>query len=72
MMDDSPNGPGVASAWGYPPPGPKTFKFLGVADGKIERSCYLPSYVNTEGYYERDCQATPPQGRKAADGCKPR
>lgn len=47
-------------------------KFLGVAGGTIERSCYSPHYVNTERDYERDYQATPPQGRKAADGCKPR
>ena len=55
-------------------PGPKTFKFvgLGVAGGAIERSCYSPHYVNTERDYERDYQATRPQGRKAADGCKPR
>ena len=47
-------------------------KFLGVAGGTIERSCYSPHYVNTERDYERDYQATLPQGRKAADGCKPR
>ena len=29
-------------------------------------------YVNTERDYERDHQATLPQGRTAADGCKPR
>ena len=29
----------------YPPPRPKTFKFLGVAGGTIERSCYSPHYV---------------------------
>ena len=50
----------------------KTFKFLGVAGGAIERSCYSPHYVNTERDYERDYQATLPQGRKAAGGCKPR
>ena len=46
--------------------------FLGVAGGTIERSCYSPHYVNTERDYERDFQATLPQGRTAADGCKPR
>ena len=51
---------------------PKTFLFLGVAGGTIERSCYSPHYVNTERDYERDFQATLPQGRTAADGCKPR
>ena len=56
----------------YPLPRPKTFKFLGVAGGTIERSCYSPHYVNTERDYERDYQATLPQGRTAADGCKPR
>ena len=58
----------------YLPPRPKTFKFLGVAGGtiEIERSCYSPHYVNTERDYERDYQATLPQGRTAADGCKPR
>ena len=40
--------------------------------GTIERSCYSPHYVNTERDYERDYQATLPQGRTAADGCKPR
>ena len=57
-----------------PPPTPasKTFMFLGVAGGTIERSCYSPHYVNTERDYERDYQATLPQGRTAADGCKPR
>ena len=50
----------------------KTFLFLGVAGGTIERSCYSPHYVNTERDYERDYQATLPQGRTAADGCKPR
>ena len=28
--------------------------------------------MNTERDYERDYQATLPQGRTAADGCKPR
>ena len=46
--------------------------FLGVAGGAIERSCYSPHYVNTERDYERDYQAALPQGRTAADGCKPR
>ena len=46
--------------------------FLGVAGGAIERACYSPHYVNTERDYERDYQATLPQGRTAADGCKPR
>ena len=55
-----------------PPPRQKTFLFLGVAGGTIERSCYSPHYVNTERDYERDYQATLPQGRTAADGCKPR
>ena len=55
-----------------PLPRLKTFKFLGVAGGAIERSCYSPHYVNTERDYERDYQATLPQGRTAADGCKPR
>ena len=32
----------------------------------------LPHYVKTERDYERDYQATLPQGRTAADGCKPR
>ena len=41
--------------------------FLGVAGGTIERSCYSPHYVNTERDYERDYQATLPQGRKAAE-----
>ena len=45
---------------------------MGVAGGTIERSCYSPHYVNTERDYERDYQATLPQGRTAADGCKPR
>ena len=40
--------------------------------GTIERSCYSPHYVNTERDYERDYRATLPQGRTAADGCKPR
>ena len=43
-----------------------------MAGGTIERSCYSPHYVNTERDYERDYQATLPQGRTAADGCKPR
>mgnify|MGYP007024457750 CR=1 FL=1 len=55
-----------------PSPASKTFMFLGVAGGTIERSCYSPHYVNTERDYERDYQATLPQGRTAADGCKPR
>ena len=55
-----------------PRPRLKTFKFSGVAGGTIERSCYSPHYVNTERDYERDYQATLPQGRTAADGCKPR
>ena len=55
-----------------PRPRPNSFKFLGVAGGTIERSCYSPHYVNTERDYERDYQATLPQGRTAADGCKPR
>ena len=62
-------------SWRYrtsPLPRSKTFMFLGVAGGTIERSCYSPHYVNTEGDYERDYQATLPQGRTAADGCKPR
>ena len=50
--------------------------FLGVAGGTIERSCYnalySPHYVNTERDHERDYQAALPQGRTAADGCKPR
>ena len=50
----------------------KLLCFLGVAGGTIERSCYSPHYVNTERDYERDYQATLPQGRTAADGCKPR
>ena len=61
--------------WRYPSspsPASKTFMFLGVAGGTIERSCYSPHYVNTERDYERDYQATLPQGRTAADGCKPR
>ena len=45
---------------------------MGVAGGTIERSCYSPHYVNTERDYERDYQATLPQGRTAAGGCKPR
>ena len=28
-------------------PAPQTFKFLGVAGGTIERSCYSPHYANT-------------------------
>ena len=62
-------------SWRYPSspsPASKTFMFLGVAGGTIERSCYSPHYVNTERDYERDYQATLPQGRTAADGCKPR
>ena len=62
-------------SWRYrtsPLPRSKTFMFLGVAGGTIERSCYSPHYVNTERDYERDFQATLPQGRTAADGCKPR
>ena len=56
-----------------PPLRPKTFRFLGVAaGGTIERSCYSPHYVNTERDYERDYQAALPQGRTAADRCKPR
>ena len=61
-----------------PPPRPKTFKFLSVAGGKIERSCYCPHpplYVNTERAREtmrETTQATLPQGRTTADGCKPR
>ena len=53
-------------------PRQKLLCFLGVAGGTIERSCYSPHYVNTERDYERDYQATLPQGRTAADGCKPR
>ena len=62
-------------SWRYqasPLPRSKTFTFLGVAGGTIERSRYSPHYVNTERDYERDYQATLPQGRTAADGCKPR
>ena len=55
-----------------PPPRPKTFKFLGVAGGTIERSCYSPHNANTEEDYERHYQATLPHGRTAAGGCKPR
>ena len=44
---------------------------MGVAGGTIERSCQSPHYVNTERDYERDYQAALPQGRTAADGCKP-
>ena len=47
-------------------------RYLGVTGGMIERSCYSPHYVNTKGDYERDYQAALPQGRTAADGCKPR
>ena len=46
--------------------------FLGVAGGTIERSCCSLHYANTESDYERDYQANLPQGRKAADGRKPR
>ena len=53
-------------------PRQKLLCFLGVAGGTIERSCYSPHYVNTERDYERDYQATLPQGRTAAGGCKPR
>ena len=53
-------------------PRQKLLCFLGVTGGTIERSCYSPHYVNTERDYERDYQATLPQGRTAADGCKPR
>ena len=53
-------------------PRQKLLCFLGVAGGTIERSCYSPHYVNTERDYERDYQATLPQGRTAADGCKSR
>ena len=63
---------GCGSQAPSPQPRLKTFKFLGVAGGTIERSCYSPHYVNTERDYERDYQATLPQGRTAADGCKPR
>ena len=49
-----------------------TLRFLGVAGGTIEGSCYSPHYVNTERDYERDYQATLPQRHTAADGCKPR
>ena len=35
-------------------PAPKTLRFLGVAGGTIERSCYSPHYVNTERDHERD------------------
>ena len=62
-------------SWRYrtsPLPRSKTFMFLGVAGGTIERSCCSPHYVNTERDYERDYRATLPQGRTAADGCKPR
>ena len=61
--------------WRYrtlPLPRSRTLMFLGVAGGTIERSCYSPHYVNTERDHERDYQATLPQGRTAADGCKPR
>ena len=44
-----------------PPPRPKTFLFLGVAGGTIERSCYSPHYVNTERDYERDCKEINPR-----------
>ena len=53
-------------------PGQKPFKFLGVAGGTTEGLCYSPHYANTEIDHERDYQATLPQGRTAADGCKPR
>ena len=42
--------------WRYrtsPLPRSKTFMFLGVAGGTIERSCCSPHYVNTERDYER-------------------
>ena len=44
------------------PPGPKTFKFLGVAGGTIENR-YSP-YVNTEGHQEG--RGNLPRGRTAA------
>ena len=47
----------------------KNILFLGVAGGTIERSCYYPHY---ESDYERGYQATLPQGRTAAGGCKSR
>ena len=37
-----------------------------------DRATLPPHYVNTDRDYERDYQATLPQGRTAADGCKPR
>jgi hypothetical protein len=36
------------------------------------QTCHSPHYANTERDYERDYQEALPQGRKAADGCKPR
>ena len=67
-------GPGGSSlekvfSWRYrtsPLPRSKTFMFLGVAGGTIERSCYSPHYVNTERDYKRDCQEPLPQGVRTA------
>ena len=57
-----------------PLPRPKTFMFLGawLVVRSRDRARYSPHYVNTERDYEGDYQATLPQGRTAADGCKPR
>ena len=38
----------------------------------MEKSFYSPHDLNTEKDYERDYQEILPQGRTAANGCKPR
>ncbi len=43
------------------PPGPKTFKSLGVAGGTIERSYYFPHYEFTERIYRKHCLRTAKQ-----------
>ena len=70
-------GRGVQSFWisVWPSHSPSVFHIVGwfiLGGGTTERSCCSPHYVNTERDYERDYQATLPQGRTAADGCKPR
>ena len=50
----------------------KNFYVFGCGWWYDRETCYSPHYVNTERDYERDYQATLPQGRTAADGCKPR
>ena len=47
-----------------PRPRPKTFKFLGVAGGTIERSCYSPHYAKTDREGLPDNSALGPQSSR--------